>query len=482
MKRHYLYFLLFSLAVGSNTAMGQYSDLYYHRVGDTIEWESPIGYYAWWDFENYYNNNKVIRLTPESQNVTSGIIYGFIDSAMLLQYYYTPTPLKIIGVAGACFRGIASGIPTVYTPDTNQWKEWLCIYDADSSSFVKKAEVQWNPFDPHRTLHLKTHQPLIGGQMQDSCCRFAPKNWYIPIYEYYFDSAVYVTDSFYVGGSYFGNWIMQSNIRTGYWTADMGFNILCDSEDPPQYLHVGRCTPVNGVKIRYKELLYTPHYGRFDTLQWKWYNNTQSGSWLAPVIIYPIIQVDTTVPPENSCVDIGNIQVIAESTNATVTWDDFPNYTSVELRYGPAFAPVEEWSTVDVSGNTLYTLTDLMPGTRYGVSLKALCDKTETQWSPTITFFIYETDTTTGISSPQTILSAQTFLFPNPALESVTITSSFSLSNIELYTTAGVLVYSENATGHNIEVNLEDLRQGTYIVAIRTHNGTTHKRLVVSRR
>lgn len=239
---------------------------------------------------------------------------------------------------------------------------------------------------------------------------------------------------------------------------------------------------MNGVKIRYKESPYTPHYGRFDTLQWKWYNNTQSGAWLAPVIIYPIIQVDTTVPPENSCVDIGNIQVIAESTSATVTWDDFPNYTLVELRYGPYFSPVEEWSTVDVSGNTLYTLTDLTPGTRYGVSLKAMCEKNETQWSPTVTFFIYDTDTTTGISSPQTILSAQTFLFPNPASESVTITSSFSLSNIELYTTAGVLVYSENATGHHIEVNLEDLRQGTYIVAIRTHNGTTHKRLVVSRR
>ena len=38
-------------------AMGlraQYADMYYHRVGDTIEWRAPNGYYTWWDFEHFY--------------------------------------------------------------------------------------------------------------------------------------------------------------------------------------------------------------------------------------------------------------------------------------------------------------------------------------------------------------------------------------------------------------------------------------------
>ena len=40
----------------------QYSDLYYHRVGDTIEWRSPIGYYSWWEFEYFYEHGLIIIL------------------------------------------------------------------------------------------------------------------------------------------------------------------------------------------------------------------------------------------------------------------------------------------------------------------------------------------------------------------------------------------------------------------------------------
>ena len=42
---------LLQFTMTTQMARAQYSDYYYHRVGDTIEWKSEIGYYSWWEFE-----------------------------------------------------------------------------------------------------------------------------------------------------------------------------------------------------------------------------------------------------------------------------------------------------------------------------------------------------------------------------------------------------------------------------------------------
>ena len=72
----------------------QYSDMYYHRVGDTIEMRSEIGYYAWWGFERYYANNLPLRIEPREPQMYDGssqAAYGH-DSLVVVQRYYTPTP------------------------------------------------------------------------------------------------------------------------------------------------------------------------------------------------------------------------------------------------------------------------------------------------------------------------------------------------------------------------------------------------------
>ena len=81
----------------------------------------------------------------------------------------------------------------------------------------------------------------------------------------------------------------------------------------------------------------------------------------------------------------------------------------------------------------------------------------------------------------ETMLSRLTFLAPNPARDEVTVTSSFSLSRIEIHDLQGVMVFSEPVSGHDVTLPLDFLRSGTYIVSIHTHNGTTHKRLAVAR-
>ena len=61
------------------------------------------------------------------------------------------------------------------------------------------------------------------------------------------------------------------------------------------------------------------------------------------------------------------------------------------------------------------------------------------------------------------------------------MTSSFNLTAIDIWTADGVMVYHGERSGHDTSVDVSWLRAGTYIVTIHTHNGTTHKRLLIAR-
>ena len=369
----------------------------------------------------------------------------------------------------------------------NGSQEYFFLYDAVGDSFPLLAQMPWTPSDPHRTLHLKMryHGMSFGDVANDSCC--APNSYerYAPIYEYYFDSAIYVNDSFYVGGSIYNYTYYANKFNapvTLYKFVCTHFPIPCD---PEVQLSSG-CTSTScqlaGGKMKFK---YSTEYNptpspndtAFASAPWQWVN--VSSDCLHIPVVYPIIEVDTTVPPADACVQVANVQVTVDGTVATVTWDDFPNYTEVRLRYGLPSQPQSSWMEVIVTGSTLYTLTGLQPSTSYGVMMKAKCDKEDTEWSTPVVFNTGQ-DTAGGHggeSVEETMLSRLTFLSPNPARDEVTVTSSFNLSRIEMHDLRGMMVYSEPVTGHNVTLPLDFLRAGTYIVSIHTHVGTTHERL-----
>lgn len=450
---------------------GQYADWYYHRVGDTVDWDTHIGYYSWWEWEYYYENNLIVLPTIYEKDY---YLYeeATFDSAIALQYFYTPVPLKVIGIAGTCFRGM--GYTYMHNPDTNGIEEYLYIYDAGpGDNFTQVSATRWNPFDPKRYIRIP-YQYCGPGPDTDSCCHFFPREEIIPISEYYFDTAIWITDSFYVGGSLFGRiWDYQTTEQfyTGYGEATLFGMIPCDEQ---QVVVDGSCV-FPSIVTKKKAWVDPAHWGTpppFDSLPWQ-YDPRVVGS----LIIYPIIEVDTTVPPEGSCQPVANVEATVSGTTATITWDDFPNYTAVTLRYGFINQPADTWTAIDVTGSSLYTLHDLEPTIRYGVSLQAYCKKDEMPWSEDV-YFMTGIDTTTSIN-PTTLLAAQTFVQPNPARDRVRVSSSFGLKQIEIHDVTGMLVYSERATGHDVWVDVGILRPGSYIVTIQTHNGTTHKRLIV---
>lgn len=461
----------------------QYSDYYYHRVGDTIEWKSEIGYYDWWEFEQWYQLNLGLGIqnwvpTISTSGGGTAPLFGF-DSAVMLQRFYTPVPLKIIGMATSSVRGHGSFSPRGYSPDrldTDSFKQYLYIYNATPDSFPLVASVEWSPLDPCRYLYVKGHTSRSAQSPPDTCCFDFPAGWILPLYEYYFDTAIYVVDSFYVGGSDFSAYDAQETdpLSTVYWAASPLFmHHACDSRlqvatGPTQCL-----IPDIHIKVKYGQR------GYFHQAQWQWAENAMGQS----VMTYPIVEVDTTVPPRSACDTITNIQVTTAGLSATVTWDDFPNYTRVLLRYGRHNEPQSEWREEDVTGNTLYTLTGLAPVSFYGVSLKAECDgcKKETPWSEPFYFYVGTDTTSGGIEAGGSALSRLTFLRPNPAQDEVQVTSSFNLLAVEIWTVDGVMVHHQPVSGHEARVDVGWLRAGTYIVAVHTHGGTTHKRLIIVR-
>lgn len=496
MKKNFLYIavLLLLLSTGS-LVQAQYSDYYYHRVGDTIEWQANNGYYSWWEFETFFQQN----LTVDDISINS-MCADFLDSAIVLMEYYTPTPLKIIGIAGTGFRGrYTYNSWSTDQPENGMYQEYYYVYQYHSQDMFLKALQPWTSLIPRRTLHFKIHRSWfrLGDsweeahtEQRDSCCRNKPEEIYLPLYEYYFDSAIYVHDTFYVGGSYFGNMLASltgnpssDSIHTKYWYVefrDLLRHISCNAE-----LQRNDCRFLQGVsgKIKQREVFHddpaldTPS---FHQLPWRNRDTSLDGRVM---LVYPIVEVDTTVPPADACPPVAGIEAFVSGTTATVTWDDFPNYTAVHLSYGPCNVPQSQWTTIDVTDASHYTLQSLNPSACYKVSLSVECDKTETTWSAPVTFLTgqdtatHDTTDTTGIRP--TALSQLTFLAPNPANSEVTVSSGFSLQEIDIWTIGGVWVHHQPVSGHQATVDISILPPGTYIVAIRTHDGTTHKKLVI---
>ena len=485
-KTMVLVLLLTTVTVGTRA---QFSDYYYHRVGDTIEWKSEIGYYSWWEWQTFYENQ--LSILPTDYVFESGsamAIYIYRDSCIFLQRYYTPMPLKIIGIAGEAFRGHIDYELGRRVHGQDSIQDYFFIYDAIGDSFPLVAQVPWYSADTMRTLHLYAH-PFINF---DTCCGSGSREYYFPLKEYYLDSAIYVMDSFYVGFSIFGNYYGTAN-KTSYSAGWV--EAVCKDTRPCNYelQDSNRCMPIG---VSYKLKGYSgPDDMRhacdqptspiqpepFHSSPWRWMHAPQSMVFM----IYPIIEVDTTVPPAWACDSVQNVQVTVSGTSATVTWDGFPNYSRTVLRYGLRNEPQAQWREVDVTGSTLHTLTNLSPSSIYGVTLKAECEvsKKETPWSAPLLFYV-PADTsgggTEGVEGTTT-LSRLTFMQPNPAREEVTVTSSFNLTAIDLWTADGVMVYHGERSGHDTTVDVSWLPAGTYIVAIHTHNGTTHKRLLIAR-
>ena len=172
-----LIILSFIAAASSVMAQGNY----YHQVGDTVRGKCPIYQYE----QGFWPTLNAVGHTDSLIN-TAFSTFGYMK-------HTTNTPLKVIGVASTWARlDMNNNVEDMDASIDGTLYYVLC--DATAGGPVELARVCWT--DDYMT-HPKRYMelPLKTGL----CSNMEDHDTIVSLREYYFDSAITVTDSFYLG-------------------------------------------------------------------------------------------------------------------------------------------------------------------------------------------------------------------------------------------------------------------------------------------
>ena len=461
--------VILASAVG---AQAQYGSEYYHRTGDTIETYSEIAYYKWWDFDYMLSLGERIYIDGYP---------GLSNSPhVVATTYNTPAPLKIVGIAGCLvyMPGLSSITPSL--------PEYLYLFDATPNGpvYLDRSEIHFADSTPHRCLHVTSNQAAYSVSATDSCCGFGREERYFDLFECYFDSGITVTDSFHVG------WSINNRLpNLRYMEVSLGImgqtNIPCSELDSFPAGPGGSGSICYFPYIDYMfcddgNLNANPE-GSYTWTRLPFYSDFNRRF----VLVYPLIQIDTTVPPAYMCDPVQNFSVTVLDTGSCCvffTWDDFYHYSSCEVQYYSIEQGYNHAVTTTVTGNNMLHLCGFDSTLTYYARMRAICDtsKTETEWTSWVNFTFPHTNPQ-GIDAVPSKLDRYTHLMPNPAADKVTVTSELGLRRIEVYNARGILVYSEPAGYSATTIDLHGWPAGQYLMTIETLQGKTAKRLVVAK-
>ncbi|MBP3763194.1 MAG: T9SS type A sorting domain-containing protein [Bacteroidales bacterium] len=476
-------FLFLAVLFVSGAARGQYSQAYYHRTGDTIQFDSPIYFHNWWGYEAGYQQRRQYYLGVPWAHYLHAPAFG----RKILSYCFTATPIKVIGLA-AITPGF--GWDRIRTYDSTFRQEYFYLYDADAAALRELAAVPWLVNDSARHIRVRGYDnrftgslPLEAIQKLDNttCCGVTDWDITMPIHEYYFDSAITIQDSFYVGCSFLSYVSAEDDPVLAELYHKMPSplyrmataphaTVNCDGSYDP----TGQAPDVCGFSwpsILFKHP-YTPFANDPDTLYTDYH---------AIPLIFPIIMVDTTVPPADYCPPVNNLQVgcSGEDDDCVVaTWDAFVNHTDgYELQYGRRNQSYDQWQSLFTPTNMAH-ICDMTPHFGYGLRVRPFCEDGSKSGDWLEIYYFKPNELPVGIDDGSD-LARHTSLSPNPASGHVTVESHFGILAIDLYDPAGRHLANHPCGSRSATLDISGLAPGFYTVMVSTPQGTTPKRLIV---
>ena len=120
------------------------------------------------------------------------------------------------------------------------------------------------------------------------------------------------------------------------------------------------------------------------------------------------------------------------------------------------------------------TVTGLDTGRCYAAWVRTVCNgHNVSEWSDSVHFCVRS-----GVVGVGSELDMRTQVYPNPATNSVSITSPYSMVQVELFSETGKLLNRAKVDGTDISLDISHLEAGSYMLKIYTNNGTTVKKMI----
>lgn len=431
-----LFILSFIAVAGS--AMAQSG--YYHQVGDTVRGKCPIYQYeqGWWP-------------TLNASGHTDSVIGTF--GAFGYMKHTTNTPLRVIGVAST----VARLDRTIMQEDLDTSIDGTLYYvllDATAGGPVELTRVCWtDDYSTHPTRYLEL--PRRGGAA--SCDQMQDFTAIVPLREYYFDSAITVTDSFYLGCATTDPTLTDFNSFS--YIASHMWDYCAYAVSPDD-------TPNPSLKPCEMEVPEFTYYdsSRLDN-QWHYYTHKRFQ------LIFPIIEVDTfCVTPEEPQV------AYRDSVRVRVEWTDTRNLSWEVSRTAPNGDP--DAGLITPTAVPYIEYTDIDDDSVYHVYVRGYCETGIfagwSDWSTPCLIDSIPTPPTPPDSLGITAIETADFsLSPNPTDGSVQLIGLHDeLTSIEVLDITGHFL---KAFENTAIFSISDLSSGTYIVRVKTHRDNTEK-------
>ena len=386
----------------------------------------------------------------------------------IVQYNYTDNPsgVEVVGLSGVICCGNSTQLHYPMSPP-----EYLLLYDASTDTFELKGQLQWEETD---TAGRPFYDFLYRGP--DTIWNMLGSIGKYYIFDLYFDKPITVYDSFYVGctGRNFVN-IEETPITS---LSSCGVYQLWRYNDsigmPSRY-----CCPMLWKIYEWKADYTYPQY------QWTWVP-----SYIFLMVLPIINVVDTSFANAPACPKVSGLFLRGNNTDTvTLQWAQDSLHGEFEVSYGPNGTAPGDGTVATVNDNRWHFTDIAYSDTLMVAYVRTVCREYDTLrwsgWSSPMNFRLHYVDTTThheeGIVVPEEgdDLSRFVQLMPNPASGSVLVMSSYGMERVEVYDARGSKVYDSPADGTTAGFDVSSWAKGAYVVHVRTHAGTTVKRLVV---
>lgn len=172
------------------------------------------------------------------------------------------------------------------------------------------------------------------------------------------------------------------------------------------------------------------------------------------------------IAPENEATEVPK--------DAEFSWEEVTDAEtySIQIAEDDGFSAL----VADENGITALSFNFSLPDyqTTYYWRVKAGNSESESDWSE---IWSFTTDVNTAVN--QLNHSFKTQIFPQPAIDQITIQSSSDIEKIEIYNLFGQLIFSNEYKNNQIRINLEKFAKGNYLINIYSEEGLNTEKILI---